>query len=280
MFPELKRNDFFLFGESYAAKTIVTLSHIIHEKNANNPSINLKGLAIQNGFIDPINQIQYSQYLYQIGLIDFNQITIFQQYEQDILNALKNQNYTQAYRIYNDLINGNLQNNSTLFKNITDFTNVYNYLYINENNLELKYAMKYMQRDDVRAALHVGNATLHLDNTVQENLENDVMQSVAPLLSDLLNNYRVLIYNGQLDIIFAYPLVINSLQNLQFNGNDEYKKAQRHIWNVDQYLAGYVKQAGNLTEILVRNAGHMICADQTQWCYDMVMKFTRNQPFY
>lgn len=55
------------------------------------------------------------------------------------------------------------------------------------------------------------------------------MQSVAPWVSELLSNYRVLIYNGQLDIIVAYPLTENYLANLKFAGSDQYKNAPRSV---------------------------------------------------
>lgn len=106
------------------------------------------------------------------------------------------------------------------------------------------------------------------------------MQSVAPWISTLLSHYRVLTYNGQLDIIVAYPLTENYLQNLQFSGADQYKRAERFQWRVGTDLAGYVKQAGNLTEVLVRNAGHMVPTDQPKWAWDLMSRFTRNKPFY
>lgn len=139
---------------------------------------------------------------------------------------------------------------------------------------------KYIQRADVRASIHVGNSTFHTDQTVEQNLMLDVMQSVAPWMTELLSNYRVLLYNGQLDIIVAYPLTVNYLQNLKFSGSDEYKTAPRYRWYVGTDLAGYVKQAGNLTEVLVRDAGHMVPADQPQWAVDLITRFTRNKPFH
>lgn len=57
---------------------------------------------------------------------------------------------------------------------------------------------------------------------------NDVMQSITSWLTELLNNYRVLIYNGQLDIIVAYPLTENYLQKIYFNGANQYKTAKRY----------------------------------------------------
>lgn len=167
-----------------------------------------------------------------------------------------------------------------MFKNVTGFDSYFNFLYTKIPSNETQYMAKYVQRDDVRSAIHVGNTTFHVEtNDVEINLVNDIMQSVAPWMSELLNNYRVLIYNGQLDIIVAYPLTENYLQNLQFNGADQYKTAERYQWYVANELAGYVKQAGHLTEVLVRNAGHMVPTDQPQWAVDLITRFTRNKPF-
>lgn len=71
LFPEYQQNDFYVTGESYAGKYVPAVSYAIH---LNNPDasfkINLKGLAIGNGLVDPINQLVHSEYLYQYGFID------------------------------------------------------------------------------------------------------------------------------------------------------------------------------------------------------------------
>lgn len=54
----------------------------------------------------------------------------------------------------------------------------------------------------------------------------------------------------------------------------------RYEWYVEKELAGYVKQAGNLTEVLVRNAGHMVPTDQPKWAWDLISRFTRNKPYH
>jgi vitellogenic carboxypeptidase-like protein len=90
----------------------------------------------------------------------------------------------------------------------------------------------------------------------------------------------VVIYNGQLDIIVAYPLTLGALKALVWSGTDEYKQAARYQWHVGKELAGYVKTAGKLTEVLVRNAGHMVPGDQPKWAYDLIHRFTHNKPFH
>ncbi|CAF4941043.1 unnamed protein product [Pieris macdunnoughi] len=58
-----------------------------------------------------------------------------------------------------------------------------------------------------------------------------------------------------------------------------YKTAKRYQWKVDGELAGYVKQAGKLVELMVRNAGHMVPGDQPKWALDMITHLTHEKMF-
>lgn len=196
------------------------------------------------------------------------------------IEAIYKEDYLEAFNVMDELIDGDLIKYPTIFKNVTGFDNYYNYLYPKDpTGTTDGYLYTFLQRADVRAAIHVGSLSYDSDN-VEENLINDVMQSVAPWVSELLNYYRVLFYNGQLDIIVAYPLTVNFLTNLDFSSAEEYKTAPRYLWYADDELAGYVKSAGNLTEALVRFAGHIVPADQPKWALDLVSKFVRRQPLH
>lgn len=280
LFPDLQKNDFFVTGESYAGKYVPAVSYTIYQKNPSAKlKINLQGLSIGNGLSDPEHQLKYGDYLYQLGLIDANARKTVQDYEQQGIKYIQSKQFDKAFQIFDNLLNGDMNNHTSLFKNITGFDN---YLHsVDPLNEELSLMGKYVQRNDIRAAIHVGNTTFSdVTNAVEKNLVNDVMQSVAPWISELLSHYRVLIYNGQLDIIVAYPLTENYLQNLKFAGADQYKTAQRYKWQVGNDIAGYVKEAGKLTEILVRDAGHMVPTDQPQWAWDLISRFTRNKPYH
>lgn len=50
----------------------------------------------------------------------------------------------------------------------------------------------------------------------------------------------------------------------------------RHVSN---RLAGYVKTVKNFTQVLVRNAGHMVPYDQPKWAFDMITRFTSGKKF-
>ncbi|XP_014486300.1 PREDICTED: venom serine carboxypeptidase [Dinoponera quadriceps] len=280
LFPELQDNDFFVTGESYAGKYVPAVSHAVKDHNVKaEVKINLRGLAIGNGLCDPENQLLYSDYLYQLGLIDRNGKAQFQIYENKGRNFIQQKKYVEAFEVFDALLNGDINVTPSLFHNLTGFDFYYNYLMTDENNAS-NWMYEWIQRADVRRSIHVGNNSFDVETKiVEEHLKGDVMQSVANLLTDLLQHYRVLIYNGQLDIIVAYPLTENFLYKLQWPGADKYAKTPRKVWMVGGKLAGYTKSVDNLTEVLVRNAGHMVPMDQPKWALDLITRFTHNKKF-
>lgn len=276
LFPNLQKNQFFVTGESYAGKYVPAVSHTILKQNPSAKlKINMQGLAIGNGFCDPENQLIHGDYLYQIGLIDISSKGIIDKMTQDAINLIRAKQWPQAATIFQKLF---FDTPTCIFSNITGFHNLYNFLQVDE--ISTTYLDKYLEREDVKNAIHVGNTTFGDGSVVKLHLNTDFTQSITPLLTDLLDNYRVLMYSGQLDIIVPYPSTENFLQKLNFKEANVYKTAPRYQWNVNNELAGYVKQAGKLTELIVRNAGHFVPTDQPRWALDMITRFTRNKPFH
>ncbi|CAH1107291.1 unnamed protein product [Psylliodes chrysocephalus] len=243
LFPLLQSNEFFIAGESYAGKYIPAVAYSILKKNPSDEiKINLKGLAIGNGFTDPKYQLRYADYLHQ--------------HDWERASNLMNKDFETIDAA-------------------TGLASLYNYLE-NPSDESDDGMGDFLAREDVRRAIHVGNTPYNTDGNVYANLQFDIPKSVAPLVAELLEHYRILIYNGQIDIMVAYPMTIDYLQNLDFVSAAEYKKADRRIWTYGGDVAGYIKSAGNLTEVLVRNAGHMVPTDQPEWALDLINKFRRN----
>jgi len=134
----------------------------------------------------------------------------------------------------------------------------------------------FVEIPQVRLALHVGDQEFSGGGTVYQLMIPDFMNSVLPWLEELIENYRVLYYTGQMDIIVAYPLSVGMYNTLEFNAAEEYRNAERVPWYVEGRLAGYMKSGGNFTEVLVRNAGHMVPTDQAVWAFDLITRFTSN----
>lgn len=265
LFPDLQNNEFFVTGESYGGKYVPAIGHAIlldsrrETVDPTKPKINLKGLAIGNGLSDPVHQMNYGDYLYQLGLIDGNGRDIFLAYQKQGIDCIQTKDFKCAFEVFDKLINMDELPEGSLFKNLTGYNMYFNYLKTNDDTAVP--LGEFLQKSETRRAIHVGNNSFHDtegENKVEEHLKLDVMDSVADWVSELLSNYPVLVYNGQLDIIVAYPLTENYLRNLNFDGAEQYKTAKRYIWRVDNEVAGYAKHAGNLTEVLVRNAGESL----------------------
>lgn len=253
LFPHLQNNEFYVLGQSYAGKFAPALGYAIYEDSKRNqsdsskPSINLKGIATGNGNTDPINQANLADYMYQLGLIDFNAHEVFIKLQNDAVECMKNRDFPCASTIFKQIHKS--------FDSLTGFNYLLNFLHTDKVDTSTPF-IAFVGRNDIRRAIHVGNSTLDLSKrTVKKHLELDRFDSVAHWVAELLSHYRIMVWTGQLDLATPYTATVNYLRNLNFSAAAEYKTAKRIIWRVDDEIAGYAKEAGNLTEVLVRNAG-------------------------
>ncbi|XP_014212722.1 venom serine carboxypeptidase-like [Copidosoma floridanum] len=276
LFPEIRGNELYVCGESYAGKYVPALSRAIADGNSrgDRPKIGLAGVAIGNGWIDPVHQLDYGDYLYQLGLLDLNGRVEIQALEREAKDLMCRDEYALAGLA--------LARMATKFKQLTGLEAYFDYLEGTKVVDDGPSFASWIQGEGARRAIHVGNSTFHTDKAkVAGYLAADVAQSAAPAVADLLERgYRVLLYSGQLDIVCAYPMLEGFLRNLNWTGAAVYEKAPRRQWWVAQnQLAGYSKSAANLTEVLVRNAGHAAPIDQGFWVWEMITRFTRHQSF-
>jgi len=276
VFPALLANDFYVTGESYAGKYVPAISHKIHTMNKQGslPKIPLKGLAIGDGLCDPMHQWEYGDYAYQTGLVSA--------WDRDILHNMSatakkylsegETSLFDAVRTFgqmNDLI---VQKSNLSFE--------YNYLLDGQPD-EFVYYKDFLNRPETQKGIHVGSTTYtDISNEVYANLYLDFGRSVVPLVQDLLNNdYKVMIYSGQVDIIIPSTGSENFVNHLDWKCKDEYKETDRSIWRYGNKVAGYAREVGNLKQVLVRNAGHILPFDQPEVAYDMLTRFIEGKPF-
>ncbi|CAH1405379.1 unnamed protein product [Nezara viridula] len=279
LFPHLRKNDFFVTGESYAGKYVPAVAFAIHTANKNNTrKINMKGIAIGDGWTDPENMLLYGDYLYQIGLIDKNARDAFHEKENETRWYIQKGDYTSATKVIDSLILTVYTPYPSFFTNITGFSAYYNYLNVGDESESCDYST-FLLSDQIRNRIHVGNKTYLGGEVSARHLFDDIGKSVKPWVEVLLENYRVLFYNGQLDIICAYPLTVNFLNHLSWSGSDLYKVAPRKEWFVGGELAGYTKTVKGFTEVLVRDAGHMVPSDQPKYAFDLLSRFVFNKSF-
>ena len=258
----------------------------VHTNNAAGaqPHINLKGIAVGNGFVAPREMVGgYADIIFNAGLISPSEYLTAQSYVANITQKIDADDYVGAYLAWDAFLNGDSTPGGAWFTNVTGLTNYFNVA--TETSPAFGYYSTYVTSDAVRAALGVGNAS-YLDGNlaVEIALEGDVMYSQKPRVEALLQaGYAVLIYNGALDLICGAPLTENYIQLLEWEGNAAWNAAPKALWHDTAYpggaIAGYARAASNLTFVVMRGAGHMCPFDQPSRSLDLITRFVSGGAF-
>jgi len=271
VFHEYAKNDFYITGESYAGKYVPAAAYYIHQRS-NIAKMNLKGIAIGDGLCDPITMLDYASFLQQVGLLDDVQTSELKATQDKARTSIQNGDYMSAFYLFDEIIG--------YFNSKTGLHFNYNYLLVKEP-VDFEYYNTFVQTSQSRRAIHVGNLTYNDGSTVESHLEVDFMKSVKSWIAVLMENYKVMIYNGQLDVIIAAPLTANFISSIPWNGANDLKSTDRIIWRnkATGDPAGYVRQVKQFTEVLVRNAGHILPYDQPDNGLDMIDRFINDKAF-
>jgi len=283
LFPNLADNDFYITGESYAGKYIPSLGYKIYNMNMNtsNPHINLVGLSIGDGMMDPLTQTQgYAELMWQMGLMDEQEYEQGRVYETKIESLILQERYSEGFFVFDEYLNADYYPYNSYYFNVTGLTSYFNFL---TPTYHSNPYVEFLNLESTRNSIHVGRLAYDDGNsTVEEYLIPDWFKSVRYKLPPLLQTYKVLIYNGQNDIILGPAMCENFLRTLVWSGHNDFLSASKIIWKVqptDQQVAGYVREVNNFRQIVVRNAGHILPADQPRVALDMITRFVNGESF-
>ncbi|CAG7709122.1 unnamed protein product [Allacma fusca] len=253
IFPEYQKNDFYMTGLAYAGAFIPSIGHKIDTENAAAAlKINLKGFLIDSPFLDITKQADaLGEQFYSLGLIDEAQKHEVDQIMKDFHEAVKNEDLLSALSIISSAYN---KHDSHLAK-FSGFNDLASALDSNRPP-EFDRYQKFIDTKEVHNYLHVG-----LHSFVESNFKTfsffikDFLTPHIDHMQELLDkDYKVM-------------------------GADDYAKAPRKIWKVMDDVAGYAKQSGKFSFVLMRNAGSHSFHDQPAWTYDLVQRFTQDKGF-
>lgn len=266
LFSEYKNNEFYLTGQSYAAKYICKLASIIHEQNEENKfiRINLQGLSIGCGIIDPPNQIHYAQFLYENGIVSGKERDEIEFHEKKIQKALI-KNYLVVSVFHMLLISFKIRQ--------LGYSQFLDVMEPNYNLSAYTDVHKFIQNETTRNAIHVGSKSFQHEKRVLFYFRNDLFKSVSNDLSILLKNYRILLYSGQYDLVVPPAQIERVIESLSWEGLQEFSRTKNQIWRVEDENAGYKKSYGNLTRVMVRKANHLIIRSQPKWIFHLITQF-------
>jgi vitellogenic carboxypeptidase-like protein len=140
VYPSLKSQDFYIFGESYAGHYIpaVTSTLILNYSHNNirvsgnlaSHFLKILGVGIGNGWTDPISHMSgYSQYVFSVGLADFKFIDYLQSIQSQFNAYVSQGNFVDATNLFN------LEDSDIIDLNTTNpWINIYNYRNESEGN--------------------------------------------------------------------------------------------------------------------------------------------------
>lgn len=270
IFPEFAKNEFYLAGESYAGKYIPALTAIIHTRNNENNTctkINLKGLFIGCGFIDPVNQFYYADNLYEFGIVNENKRDKIKSLETAVRDNIKKGNYYLADAILVSLA-------ATILG--IGYWPPIDILNPQIDATEYKRIMEFAGQKEVRKELHVGKQEFLSKKMVVWNFKKDFLKSASEHLLESLKHYRVLLYSGQFDMLIPPMQIDKVVDALNWTGLNDFQKSDRNSWYIGDELAGYKRASGNLIVVEVRKANHFILRSQPKWIFELFTSFVNN----
>jgi len=293
LFPSLRGNDFYVTGESYAGKWVPSCAYTIHSQNQNlstEARINLKGISIGDGAMDPSKQFQgFGDLLWNLGMADESERTTFRTYEAAIQERLQAGDKVGAFKAFDEMLNGDFFPYPTFYANVTGMsTNYFNFALSPDATPLGGDFVSWLNTPAVRAQIHVGDRSYAPSNsTVEAYLLPDWMRDVVAMLVPLMENYKVLVYSGQNDVILGPTLTENFLYSLEWQSQDAYKVAKKNIWRRSEKgpgsqlpdVAGYAREVGLFSQVVVRGAGHMVPGDQPERALDIMERFISGRGF-
>jgi len=143
----------------------------------------------------------------------------------------------------------------------------------------------------VRRAIHVGSLpyggnSSKVYNTLAYEAGEFCGETLTLAVSDLLKEYRVLVYAGAFDPLLGPALaeawLTKILAMVGREAADRFAKATKHAWRVspsDVEVAGYAREVDNLTYLVVRKAGHIVPFDQPRSALDMLQRMLLGRSF-
>jgi len=286
MFPELLSADLYITGESYGGHYVPAFgAKILEHNNKAKIQIPLRGVAVGDGWIDPVNMIPgYPDMMRNMGLASDAETLKIQEYCNQAVNYINAGEMLKAFNVWDEMLNGDVYPYPNYFHNITGSKNYDNFMMTTDPPEFARYG-NYVNIPEIRKAIHVGNRTFGGNSAqCEKHLLEDFHQSFRTSLQLLLDaqHVQVLVYSGQLDIIIAASLTERFLPFLQWSGQGEFAAAQKKVWRVtstDVEVAGFVRECRGFQYVVVRGAGHIVPFDQPRRAYDMIEHFIEGRSY-
>jgi len=261
-FPAFSKNDFYITGESYAGHYVPTLAYEIYSRTASQGSVapqsNFKGFMVGNPSTHTEDAASsLSRYLQYHGMIPLNEVGgqadgFYDPY--DVLVDRCRRSFLREYIKFPHPFNNYLQDQEQ------DESHAKRYV-PNPDVCEDNYVDAYLNRDDVRAALHASDdaGTWKVCANIPYKFGTE---SIIPYYETFINNtdYHIIVFSGDADTVVNFigteewiiklnlP-VVEKWTSWSYSRIDGENNPQVGGWRVKYQGLGFVT---------VKGAGHMV----------------------
>lgn len=255
--------------------------------------MNLKGLIIGNGWIDPPNQyLSYLPYAYQEGLVQGG-TDIAKQIEAQQTLCTQALSSEGAHRVDTNACERVMTSILDLTKKkggdpMQKCVNMYDIRLRDDDSCGMNWppdladVTPYLRRNDVTAALHVDpdkrTGWTECNGAVSANFRAQNSKPSIELLPGLLKEVPILLFSGDRDLICNHLGTESLISNLEFNGGKGFElspgvTAPRRDWAFENEPAGFWQEARNLTYVVFYNSSHMVPFDYPRRTRDMLDRY-------
>uniref|UniRef100_A0A1W7RAV1 Carboxypeptidase n=1 Tax=Hadrurus spadix TaxID=141984 RepID=A0A1W7RAV1_9SCOR len=282
--PEFQNVPLYIFSESYGGKMAVSFSKILYKTiESGKLKCKFSGVALGDSWISPYSSVStWGEYLYSVSFLDqtglqsvnsvvkeiktalekkqFDNATILWKKAQDDVEALTNG--VDWYNILRDVGPVNFSTTEKLPKDHPLYRMYQRHVgYLSDSLLDK------LMNGAIKKKLHIipKNVTWGGQSAdVFTALQTDFMKPVVDEVDYLLNrtHLKVIIYNGQLDLIVDTIGTLSWMDELKWPGLKSFKQANRSPFLLpSNRTAGFVKSYKNLYFYWILKSGHMVPAD-------------------
>jgi len=283
-YPQYHKQQFYIFGESYAGHFVPAFGHrlMMGNKNKEGEYIAFKGQGIGNGLTDP--EIQYPYY----PQMAFHSTTTppaikkktYDQMVKGVPGCVKmiracKQNKGMCTRAF-------IECNAALIDPIQDTgVNVYD-LRQKCKNPPLCYDFtpmsKFLRSPKVKNVLKVKKEWEDCNFAVNGMFHTDWMQSQEPNIPAVLENgIRTMVYAGDVDFICNWMGNKAWALKMKWSGKKQFNQAKDEDWKSGGKVVGKVRKHGPMSFVQIHGAGHMVPMDKPEVAMMMLNSFIANK---
>ena len=273
-FPEFKGRAMFITGESYAGHYIPAIGSYVYAQN--NSDVNLVGVAIGNGWVDPYIQYPaYNTFALENGLIGKTQSFLLDGAFAACQGLINTGVWLVAMEECQLAVTTILGFPLLPRFNVYDIRKQCDYPPLCYDFTPVE---NFLNRADVIESLGVqGRAWETCNMAVHTALLGDWVTDLSKEVTYLLENkVNVLVYSGDKDFICNWRGGEAWTNALQWSHGDEFINSSYVEWTDGTNKSqGQVKQVENLVFLKVYDAGHMVPMDQPEAALNMLKKFLK-----